>query len=462
MRLIQLICLFVPGLLTFSSMAQDSLNMQVLFHWEDTSLVASNAHLNRYNEVWGYVKEGREYAIIGTTKGTHIFDVTNPSSAQQVALVPGVVQGTEIVHRDYHDFGGYLYMVCDEGQNKLQIADLSFLPDSAPLVYESDTLFSRSHNIFIDPGNSKLYVCGAPYNLMVFSLANPLAPQLLVNCSQDVPFWDNNIGYIHDIYVRNDTAYCNAGNAGLFIVDFTNTSNPQLVGSMDTYPQQGYNHSGWLHPTEPTYVLADENHGLDLKLIDVADFNNLQVLSTINSGINDSLSIPHNPIIHGDRLFVAYYHDGIYMYDIAQPSSPTVIGFYDTSTELNATNYRGAWGVYPFLPSGNLIVSDMQNGLYIFQVPGGTSTSTAESTDPTNDIQVYPNPFKDEIRVSMPQFDGQNLIFELYDVSGKLLMKVNLNGSNSIIPMSSITDAGLYLYRIYGNNLVVTGKLTGE
>ncbi len=440
---------------------QTSQNMSLLYHWNDTSLVVSNAHLNRYNEVWGYAANGREYAIIGSTVGTHIFDVTNPTNAQQVDMVPGTHQGVDIVHRDYHDYGDYLYMVCDEGPSKLQIADLSMLPNSAPLVYESDTLFQRSHNIFIDPASGLMYVCGSTYHLMVFSLADPLNPQLLVNCSQDVAFWDNTIGYVHDIFVRNDTAYCNAGNEGLFICDFSDPANPQLIGSMDTYQQQGYNHSGWLHPTKPYYVMADENHGLDLKMVDVSSLSNLNVVSTFNSGVNDSLSIPHNVIIHQDKAFVSYYHDGVYVYDISDPNNPVVDGFYDTSTEVNATNYRGSWGIYPLLPSGILVASDMQNGLYILQPPPGFPLGE-EELKATTTVSVFPNPFENEIQVRIPQYDQQNLIFELFDLSGKRLLTTNLLQSETVLPLDTEMDAGMYLYRIIGTNTTMTGKLTRQ
>ena len=49
--------------------------------------------------------------------------------------------------------------VCDEGPSSLQIMDLSFLPDSVSVIYDDDSLITRSHNIFIDTAYSKLYSC---------------------------------------------------------------------------------------------------------------------------------------------------------------------------------------------------------------------------------------------------------------------------------------------------------------
>ena len=86
--------------------------------------------------------------------GTHIFDITNISNVDTVAFIPGAATGQSIIHRDFHDYNGYLYIVCDEDsqltQSTLQLVDLSCLPGSEPIVYDSDTLIGRIHNIFID------------------------------------------------------------------------------------------------------------------------------------------------------------------------------------------------------------------------------------------------------------------------------------------------------------------------
>ena len=356
----QILTLIASLAISISS-AQDSMNVSLLFQWNDTSLPSSSIHDNRYNEIWGVAINGREYAIIGSTMGTHIFDVTDPNNVDTVAFVPGAVQGSQIIHRDYHDYNGYLYIVADEGSSTLQIADLNYLPDSVVIVYDSDALFSKSHNIFIDTATARLYVCAVrpSFNdIEVYSLTDPVNPQFLTA-------YDMN-SFTHDIYVKNDTAYINDGNSGLFVVDFTNVSTPQLIGSLTSYLQKGYNHSGWLSEDGTIYAMADETFGLDIKMLDVSDLSNISVLDTIGSDVHP-LSIPHNLIIKDNFLFVSYYNDGLYIFDISNPGSPVITGYYDTSTEPHVQgNYRGAWGVYPLLPSGIVLISDMQNGLFVF------------------------------------------------------------------------------------------------
>ncbi len=413
-------------------LAQVSWNVDSLFNWQDPNLLPSNAHFNTYNEIWGYAVDGEEYAIIGSTAGTHIIDVTVPSLSEEVVFIEGEVMGTSIVHRDYHDFGDYLYIVCDEGASTLQIADLSFLPDSAPVVYNSSALFPRSHNIFIDSSSARMYMCGGTMEFAVYSLVNPEAPTLLLDCPADVSFWSS-IGYVHDVFVRGDTAYLNAGANGLFIVDFKNINSPQMLGSLDFYTQQGYNHSGWLMQDQPYYALADETHGMDLKILDVSDMGDIEVLDTIGSD-KHQFSIPHNLIYKDDYLFVSYYFDGLFIYDCSDPEHPVLAGFYDTSTQQHQNNvYRGCWGVYPFLPSGRILASDMQTGLWVFGSEQLLGTEEMEAQEST--LRVYPNPASN--RIVIGGFES-NADYRILDITGKEVLNgkttifgINVQGLNS-------------------------------
>ena len=138
------------GCTAMSGIAQDASNCELIYHWSNDTIPATTAHGNVYNEIWGYEAEGREYAIIGTTSGTHIFDITDEGQEAEVAFVEGAVVGTQMVHRDFHTYTGYLYAVADEGPSTLQIIDLHNLPVSVDVVYDSSELIQRAHNIFID------------------------------------------------------------------------------------------------------------------------------------------------------------------------------------------------------------------------------------------------------------------------------------------------------------------------
>lgn len=425
--------------------AQDSLNVQALFNWQDSSLPASTTWSNTYNEVWGYAANGREYGIIGSTNGTHIIDVTDPANAYEAVFIEGAATGPQVIHRHFDTYENYLYMVCDEGPSTLQIADLSFLPDSAPLVYDSNVLFSRAHNCFIDQATAHLYVVGNANWAAVYSLEDPINPTLLVNCRFDVPFW-NTIGYVHDIYVRNDTAYCNAETRGLFVVDFTDMDNPQMIGSLQVYPQQGYNHSGWLMESAPYYAMADETHGKAVKIIDVSDMQNLVVTDTISTGV-DPNTIPHNLIYRDNFLYVSYYFDGMYVFDCSDPAHPTLAGFYDTSTEMHASNdFRGCWGVYPLLPSGLVLASDMQTGLWVFDVSEAVSETTGIDAinHPKAQITVHPNPLEDVAFVPSNLAEAK---FSILDMAGRTMLSGTVATDGEIGSLAGL-GSGVYVLRL--------------
>ena len=451
MRIKNLLIVLVATLSTFGSIAQDSQNINLLFHWENDTLLPSSAHNNTYNEIWGFVQAGIEYGVIGSTWGTHVFDLSNPGNIVEVASIKGEHYGPDIVHRDYHDYNGYLYMVSDEGQgiSTLRIVDLQYLPDSAVTVYSEDSLFSRSHNIFIDTLNAKLYSCGGDNNqgVTVFSLANPEIP---VQIGEE-PLSSTS----HDIFVRNDTAFINDGTSGLLIYDFSDAGNPFLIGSLSSYPQQGYNHSGWLNEDGSIYVLADETHGKDLKILDVSDYSNIEVLDTMTSQIDSIHTIPHNVMIKGDYAYVSYYFDGMVIFNIADPQNPFISGYYDTSTEEPANFiYRGCWGIYSFLPSGIILASDMQNGLFVFDVTDAIGTNEI-ATDRFKVI-VFPNPFLETFIISTQDFKETS--FQLTNLNGQILKEGNLISSMETITLNKL-PVGTYLLKVSSSGSSITKKL---
>ena len=61
----------------FFSFFQSQSQINLLYNWQDTTLVGSTWYDNAYNEVWGLEVNDYEIAIIGSTLGTHFIDVTN-------------------------------------------------------------------------------------------------------------------------------------------------------------------------------------------------------------------------------------------------------------------------------------------------------------------------------------------------------------------------------------------------
>ncbi|MCB0563704.1 MAG: choice-of-anchor B family protein [Phaeodactylibacter sp.] len=345
----------------------------LLAHWDDESIPQA-FFANPYHDAWGAVVNDKEIGIITSTLGIHFFDLSNTEAEfEPVAFAPAPVQGNTIGHRDVKTYLHYAYAVADEGASTLQVIDMSGLPESVEVVYDSDEFIRTTHNIFIDEDNARLYaVGGSGFNLRILSLENPEQPQLLASYpTVDVP-----LPYIHDLYVRDNIAYLNAGPAGLIVMDMSDAVNPELLGTMTEYIEQGYNHSGWLSDDGQYYYLGDETHGLDIKIVDVSDLSDMSVVATMDASSFPG-QIPHNVYPKDGLLYVSYYYDGLQVYDVSNPLFPRRVAYYDTYDGPDVEFFAGAWGVF-VLPSGRTLISDMNSGLYFFEaidVPPYTSVT---------------------------------------------------------------------------------------
>ncbi|MEN8810519.1 MAG: T9SS type A sorting domain-containing protein, partial [Flavobacteriales bacterium] len=173
----------------------------------------------------------------------------------------------------------------------------------------------------------------------------------------------------------------------------------------------------------------------------------------------DNNAILHNQIIRGNYVYVAYYYNGVFVYDISNPSSPVLVGFYDTSTEFNYRSFKGAWGVYPFLPSGNLLVSDMQEGLFVMDV---SQAVVGVQELKQERFKVYPNPIVSELNVVGIQDFGGEYTVSITDVNGKLVVKEIIQNSfmrvNNIKIPSEI-PSGVYVVSIFNSTFAESIKI---
>lgn len=440
MRLLRALFLLFTALLSLPAGAQQSSKVKLLCQWNDTVAAPMNSKGHRYNEVWGFTSKGREYAVIGSTLGAHIIDV---NTCKQVIFAPGRTGNAS--HRDYKTYRNLLYACSEDGQSTLQIFDTRYLPDSLPLVRESDPAYiSRMHKLFIDTVTAKMYCPSFTNNttghdfMRVFSLQKPDSPVFAA-------VYNDNHGDIHDVYVRNDTAFCSASFAGYFVVDFSKSPIVRTLGGLTSYPYRGFNHSSWIGP-DGIGVMADETGGSPLKVIDTRNLGRINVLSTFSPRGTDKTSVPHNPYIRGKFVFISYYLDGLQIYDLSDPTQPRQAGWYLTYTGPPYEGFGGAWGCYPYLPSRRVLISDMITGLYVFD------TDEATGTVKNTTFKLYPNPAKDQLTLEFPEDKGGMFQCVIFDVTGRKLseMQFRLNDMANppvSLPLRENWPGGMYIIR---------------
>ncbi len=310
------------------------------------------------SNIWGYAADGREYAIVGTQTGTAVVDVTDPTNPDEV----GFIEGGNTIWREIKTFGHYAYVVQEQVNEGLVAIDLSQLPDTitATTWYGSGNInFSTAHTLYIDE-NGIVYIFGANYGVggaIIADLSlNPIEPTIL-------GVFDER--YIHDGYVRNDTLWAAEINDGqVDVVNVTDKSNPVVMASFHT--PDNFSHNCWLSDDGNTLYTTDEVFGAYVAAYDVSDLSDIKELDRVQSNPG-SYSPPHNTyVINQHFLPTSYYTDGVVIFDATYPDNLIEVGNYDTSP-LVGGDFNGAWGVYPYLPSQNLLVSDMQEGLFIIR-----------------------------------------------------------------------------------------------
>lgn len=396
-------------------LGQSFQNITYLDQWHQDSLIANSSEV-RYSDCFGFVQNNEEYAVIGSTEGTHVFWINSQNKLVPKGFIRGRYSSTFVQHRQYAVFKHYLYAVCDEGVSSLQIIDLQYLPDSIHLAKEDSLQFGRVHNIFIDSVQEKFYSCihRSTFNtqtidapLKIFSLTDPLNLQELWSGPTDV-------NEVHDIYVRNGISILNCGYDGLRVYDFTNTTNPLYLDSKSIYTDQGYNHQGWLTPDGTRYLFADETNG---KRVKNCSFNGSVVTIKNYFGTNfENGSVPHNIKATNDFAFVAYYNEGLRIFDLRYPV-PLEVAHYDTYPDENPFKMNGNWGVFADLPSKRLLASDRQYGLFLLHFD---QEKMLQSFPLTSEINLFPNPISssESLFVGIP-IGTIKTEWQIFDLSGK-------------------------------------------
>ena len=311
----------------------------------------------KLNDVWGYVDtSGNEYALVGLRNGLSIVEVTNPSNPIEVYRS----SGPQTIWRDIKVYGNYAY-VTNEADSGLRIYDLSVLPISHEIPYkdfdgEDGKNFETAHNLFIDE-KGRAFVVGTNRSngMIVYDLVDdPWNPK-------EIGFYAD--AYIHDIYVRNDTAYPALIVQGdFYILDVSDMNNIQLVSSHPTKDLQ--THNTWLSMDGNYLFTTDEVDGAEVGVYDVSDKSNPEKVEFFKSRLLGD-EMPHNILVRDSVAFISYYKDGIIALDVSNPENVLEVGRFDTDKSESGPGSSGSWGVYPFLPSGNILASDIENGLYV-------------------------------------------------------------------------------------------------
>lgn len=355
------------------------------------------------NEVWGYLSpSGREYAILGLWKGAAFVEVTDPLNPVIVGYVSG--GGVNQVWRDMATFGEHAYIVSDGAGIGLQVVDLTGIDGGVitDTVTDLGVGYSRAHNVYVNPDSGFLYLCIPNLNggngLSVVSLSDPAHPVI-------AGFWTDTdpgvrchdvqvVSYTSGPYTGREIAFCFAEDDGIRIVDVTDKANMFRMSSL-VYPTTTYTHQGWLSDDRQFLFIGDELDELNNPVVDdtvtyvadVGDLNNPTLATTFSNGL---CSIDHNLMVRGEFVFEANYTAGLRIFDISDVNTIQEVGFFDTHPDDNTLSFNGAWGVYTALPSGVVLVSDEDHGLFVLDASEATGGDQVPGdSDGDGDVDLF-------------------------------------------------------------------------
>jgi choice-of-anchor B domain-containing protein len=331
------------------------------------------------NDIWGWTDslDGKEYALIGLSNGTGFVDITDPENPVYLGRLPTHTSNSS--WRDIKVYNNYAFIVSEAGGHGMQVFDLTELRSvaSPPEIFANTNHyddFGSSHNIAINEDSGYAYAVGTSTcsgGLHMINIQNPLS---LVNAgcvSSD--------GYTHDTqcvnYIGPDLDYqgaeiCFSSNEDtLTIIDVTNKAAPDQI-SRTGYTGWGYTHQGWATGDHRYFLLGDEGdefdngHGTRTYIWDLLDLDNPVLLNNYTAA---TASVDHNLYIIGDFAYESNYSSGLRILDISDIGNAnlTEVAFFDTYPANNNPSYNGTWSNYPYFDSGNIVVSGIDEGLFV-------------------------------------------------------------------------------------------------
>jgi len=333
-------------------------------------------------DVWGWVdpETKKEYAVLGGAGSVRFFDVSKPTEPVYLGRLLGKAE-TAFIWQEIEILNDHAYIVCDLSPCGLQIFDLTRLRgvEAALPVWRPDVVVpvGTVHSIASNPDTNHIFLNGPGLLVgtpLIFDVSQPLAPKPVGAMADD--------GYTHDslcqTYTGPDKRFkkheiCfNFNEDTVTIYDVTaNPVTPKQL-ARETYKTASYVHSGALTKDHAYLISTDEGDEQDHRLpstLYIWDVRKLTKPKLIGTFEGNSLSIDHNIYSEEDALYHANYVNGFRILDLKDAAKAKLkeVAWFDTVPTSDNPEFNGAWAAYPYLPSGNVLVGDMDGAFFILR-----------------------------------------------------------------------------------------------
>ncbi len=410
---------------------------------------------DRGNDSWGWTdaQDGKEYALVGLDNGTAFIDISDPINVVYLGKLPTHTDAS--VWRDIKVYSDHAFIVSEASGHGMQVFDLTRLRNvnNPPVTFTEDAHyngFGNAHNIVINEDTGYAYAVGTQtFNggAHFVNIQNPTNPIPAGGYAMD--------DYSHDAQVVTyngpDTDYTGreiligSNENQVVIVDITDKNNPENISSIN-YTNVGYTHQGWFTEDQRYFLLGDEldelNIGFNTRTV-VFDFNNLDNPQFHFDYFGPTSAIDHNGYVVGDKYYLANYSAGLRVIDISDIANENMeeIGFFDSYPNGNSAGFDGAWSVYPFFESGNIVISDIDRGFLLVR----DQTLAVEDSNASN-FSIYPNPARKLVTIA----STTNPVFkiEIVNMLGQKIMNLTFAETTSKQLDVSTLKSGVYIVKI--------------
>lgn len=405
---------------------------------------------------WGWTDplDGKEYAIMGCSTHTAFVDITNPAAP----VYKGKILSTNNVESPWREmkvYNNFAFIVSEAAGHGLQIFDLTRLRNvTTPQTFSVDALytgFGNCHTITINEAKGYAYCNGSntffggPH---IVDISNPLNPVLAGG------YFDS--GYTHDSQVityngpdadhLGKEIFIGANQDRVVFVDVTDPANPMPISEF-FYSNTSYTHQGWTTPDHKYWILGDEIDETDFGFFSrsiIIDMTDLDDPVWKEDYFGPTPAIDHNGFVLGNKFYLANYTAGLRIISTAdiENGNMTEQGFFDTYPTNNNASFNGAWSVYPYFPSGSIIISDINRGLFIVR-----KNATLELPEFAGDaeLKIFPNPAGHFANVSS---DRPIETITVTDLLGKEIKSFTIAPANDFTFDTDDLAAGIYLVKI--------------
>ncbi|WP_240360738.1 LVIVD repeat-containing protein [Pyxidicoccus caerfyrddinensis] len=308
-----------------------------------------------------YVAKDHAYVVSinrhGETGGLTVFDVTDrahPLFKTSISM-PGNSYWNGVWAK-----GDALYVA--SANTGLLVFDISnpgapvFLrsyPDGGPIDV---------HTVLVD--GDRLYAMSPSPNreTLIFDVSTPTAPQLLGRHVES-------FGFPHDAFSFGGRLYLSHGVGGYKVVDASDPANVRYLGGYRFAGQFAHHSAVGTIAGQTIAFEGGERIGAHLRVLKVDDPANIVKIGEFK--LRDVTSI-HNIILKGERLYIAWYQEGVRVLDVSNPTSPRKVAhfntFRDTDPNTHEDQYEGVLGIR--VPGdGYVYAVDDVRGLFIFREP---------------------------------------------------------------------------------------------